>query len=227
MKLRFAAARRPCFLPWTGRARVGGTLLAGAIAVPVAVLPGAGPGAATPSPVSVRVHGLPTHADLPAWAGLSISVTDGRSTATTGDELNYLVNVQNSGSHAVSDLAVTQTLSQGLELLSASDQGAATAGRITWHVSIPADGTRSFHVDARVTRTSPRLLRLAAVACAEPAGSTRPAVCAAHLDALPGAADAATPAVGGFPGYAMAGLALLFTTALTLATWRWRRKRNA
>jgi len=144
--------------------------------------------------------------------GLTISVNDGRVAAQSGDRLNYTVTVRDTGTVPAPRLNVTQTLAAGLIFISASDGGVAKNGRVSWSARLPAGGTRSFRVDTRVTRTPATLMRLAAVACVELPGSSRPVVCAAHLDRLPAAAQAVSPP--GHPGsgvitYTAAGLAVL------------------
>lgn len=202
-------------------------LVAGLIAIPVAVLPGLG---ATPT-ASARVSaGTPhpaTSARTPAVPELSISVSDGRTVAKAGDRLAYTVNVRDSGTAAAPHLKITQTLSAGLEFLSASPHGAATAGHVAWNASIPAGGAETFNVVARVTRTPARLLRLAAVACAAPESSSRPIVCSAHLDRLPAAAAApASRASGSLLAYAAAGLAALAVCVLVVIVGRRLRLRR-
>ena len=119
--------------------------------------------------------------------GLTISISDGHVAARAGDKLTYTVSVRNSGTVAVRRLKVTQTLSPGLEFLSASDHGVAASGHVSWTASLPVGGKRTFLAVTRVTRTPTTLLRLAAVACVTLPGSSRPIVCAAHLDRLPAA----------------------------------------
>jgi uncharacterized repeat protein (TIGR01451 family) len=166
-------------------------LAVGLIAIPVAAAT-AHPGAS----VTARpaVSGTAPVVRLSRTPGLTISVTDGRVAATAGDRLTYTVNVRDTGMAGASRLKITQTLSPGLEFVSASDNGVATAGQVAWHASLPAGGTRTFRVIALVTRTPAPELRLAAVACVTEHGSSRPLVCAAHLDQLPAAAAAAEPA---------------------------------
>ena len=157
-------------------------LAAGLIAIPVA--------AATGHPAVPRTApALPS----PRTPGLTISVTDGRAAATAGDRLTYTVSIRDTSITAAPHLKITQTLSPGLQLISASGNGVATAGQIAWHASLPAGGTRTFQVTALVTRTPARELRLAAIACAALPGSSRPVICAAHLDQLPAATAAAAP----------------------------------
>jgi uncharacterized repeat protein (TIGR01451 family) len=159
--------------------------------------------------------------------GLTISVSDGHVAARAGDQLTYLVSVRNSGAVAVPRLKVTQTLSSGLKFLSASDHGVATSGQVSWSASLPVGGKRTFRVATRVTRTPTTLLRLAAIACVALPGSSRPIVCAAHLDRLPAAA--AKPAshsghsVWSVLTYTAAGLAVL---ALGLGTTVVARRRG-
>ena len=133
----------------------------------------------------------------PRIPGLTISVTDGRAAATAGDRLTYTVSVRDTGIAAAPHLKITQTLSPGLEFLSASGNGVATAGQVAWHASLPAGGTQTFRVTALVTQTPARELRLAAVACVVLPDGSPPVVCAAHLDQLPAAA--AEPAARGPP----------------------------
>jgi uncharacterized repeat protein (TIGR01451 family) len=130
-----------------------------------------------------------------------------------GDRLAYVVDVQNSGTTAVPDLKITQTLPRGLEFIAASSHGVAAAGTVTWHAGLPPGRSISFNVTAQVTQAPPGVLRLAAVACAAVNGG-QPLVCASHLDQLPAAAAAqahrgADAAGGTTLAYAAAALAVL------------------
>ena len=197
-------------------------LAVGLIAIPVA--------GATVHPVASRtVPAVPS----PQIPGLTINVTDGRVAATAGERLTYTVSVRDTGIAAAPHLKITQTLSPGLEFLSASDNGVATAGQIAWSTSLPAGGTRTFRVVARVTQTPAGVLRLAAVACVTLPGGSRPIVCAAHLDRLPAAAaeSAAAAAGSGSSGskllaYAAAGLAVPAAGLLTVIACRRIRLRR-
>jgi uncharacterized repeat protein (TIGR01451 family) len=175
------------------------------------------------------IHPKATHTASTARAsrapGLTIGISDGQVTARAGDELTYTVNVRNSGTVDVQRLKVTQTLSSGLKFLSASDHGVAAGGDVSWTASLPVGGKRTFVDVTRVTRTSATLLRLAAVACVALPGSSRPLVCAAHLDRLPAAAAPASRSghsVGNLPAYTAAGLAALALGLLTAIVARRR-----
>ena len=109
--------------------------------------------------------------------------------------------------------------------MSASGDGVATAGRIAWHATLPAGGTRTFRVVALVTRPPARVSRLAAIACVALAGGSRPIVCAAHLDRLPAAAARSAAAGSGSSGskllaYAGGGLAVLAAGLATVVASR-------
>jgi uncharacterized repeat protein (TIGR01451 family) len=171
-------------------------------------------------------HPKPPHTASAARApGLTISVSDGHVAARAGDELTYAVSVRNSGAVAVRRLKVTQTLSAGLKFLSASDHGVAAGGDVSWTASLPVGGKRTFVDVTRVTSTPATLLRLAAVACVTLPGSTRPLVCAAHLDRLPAAAASTSRSghpIGNVLTYTAAGLAALALGLLTAIVARRR-----
>jgi uncharacterized repeat protein (TIGR01451 family) len=204
----------------------------GLIAMPIAMLPGHGapaqaatasasasqPSASRP-PASAQAS---PHARPPAGPGLSISVTDGRTAVKPGDQLTYLVSIKDSGTLGAPRLKITQTLPAGLKFLSASKHGVAAGDQVAWLTGIPAGGAETFSLVAQVTRTPAQLLRLAAVACAADQGSTRPIVCAAHLDQLPAVAPSPSARASGsslsrdLPAYAGAALLVLVLGALTV-----------
>jgi uncharacterized repeat protein (TIGR01451 family) len=190
-------------------ARATAALVTGLIALPVVTAPG---------------HDGPTRA--PKVPELAISVSDGQASARPGQVLTYTASLRNTGTAGISKLEVTETLSAGLKVTSASDNGVVKAGQVTWSTALPAAGTRKFLVTARVTKTPAQILRLAAVACVTLSGGRQPAVCAAHLDRLPAAAagPASRPAhwVPGVPAYTAGGLAVLALGLLTAIAARRR-----
>ena len=162
---------------------------------------------------------------------LTIGVSDGRTAVKAGDQLTYVVSVRDGGTRSAPHLKITQTLSAGLEFLSASPRGTAANGQVAWYAGIRAGGTQTFRVVARVTRPPARELRLAAVACAAADGSSRPIVCAAHLDRLPAAAAApasqgARPSPLVWLAYAMAVLVVLAAGVLAVIAFRRLRLRR-
>jgi uncharacterized repeat protein (TIGR01451 family) len=143
--------------------------------------------------------------------------------------LGYTVTVRDTGTVAASRLTITQTLSTGLEFISASDHGVARGGHVSWSSGLPAGGTRTFLVDAKVTKTPATLQRLAAVVCVTLPGSSRPVVCAAHLDRLPAAAKPSSRSANSgadVQRYTAAGLAVLALGLLTIVARRRSRVRR-
>jgi uncharacterized repeat protein (TIGR01451 family) len=216
------------------RATPTAVLAVGLIAMP-ATMAASHPAASHPGPSRTAAAARASHAP-----GLSISIGDGRVAVVAGDELSYTISVRNVGTVAVPHLRVTQTLSPGLEFLSAGDHGVAAGGRVSWTASLPVGGKRTFHAVARVTRTRSAQLRVAAVACVTLPGHSGPLVCAAHLDRLPAAAAAAAAisrSSASRPGgsaanvrvYTAAGLAVLALGLLTaiVARRRGRLRRAA
>ena len=219
-----------------GKTHVSAITAAGLIAMPIAVLPGhSAPAPSTSATARVSASPSPrvTTAISPAVPRLSISVTDGQTAVKPGDQLTYLVSVQNGGTGNAPHLTITQTLPPGLKFVSASGHGAAAGGQVSWSAGLPAGGSQTFRMVTRVTPTPARTLRLAVVACAAAQGSSRPIVCAAHLDRLPAAATlSARRASGssGIPplGYAGAALGVLALGVLAvLAGRRVRLRRRA
>ena len=90
-------------------------------------------------------------------AALTIGVNDGRTAVKAGDQLTYVVSVRDGGTRSAPHLKITQTLSAGLEFLSASPHGTAANGQVAWYAGIPAGGTLIFRVVARVTRPPAQL----------------------------------------------------------------------
>ena len=221
-------------ISWHPRnAQAGVVMLAGLIAMPIAVLPGhVAPTKPVTATASAGVPQRASHVPQASGPALTIGVSDGRTAAKAGDQLTYVVRVRDSGTRSAPHLKITQTLSAGLELLSASPHGTAANGQVAWYAGIPAGGTETFRVVARVTRPPAQVLRLAAVACAAADGSSRPIVCAAHLDRLPAAA-AAPASQGARPSrltllaYAVAALVVLAAGVLALIAFRRLRLRRA
>ena len=215
----------------TAPSQATGVLAVGLIAIPAVM------GAGHPAPshsASAPSHSAaaPSHSAAASASAsahrapaLTISVSDGHVTARAGDKLTYTVSVRNSGAVAVPHLTVTQDLPSEVEFLSAGEHGTAARGHVSWPASSPAGGTRTFRVVTRVTTTPATLLRLAAVACATLPGSSRPVVCAAHLDRLPAAAAAASPparSAGNVLAYTAGGLIVVVLALLTAIVIRRR-----
>jgi uncharacterized repeat protein (TIGR01451 family) len=174
--------------------------------------------------------------------GLSISITDGRTSVARGDHLRYVVTIKNAGTATVRNLHVTLSLPPYLSVNSASQRAGDKAGKVTWHTNLRPGKAASFTAAAVVGRTPRGMGHLAVVACAVQHAST-PVVCAAHLDRLPGAAGTTSSTSGTTPGtasdspgtagasgglsrYLFAGLAVLACVLLAALTARRVRGRK-
>lgn len=160
---------------------------------------------------------------------LSIGVDNGRTSATAGDTLTYVVTVRNLGTDAVKGLAVTQNAPSGLKVESVDPAGTVGASGPEWTVDLDVGAEAVFHSTMTVSPTSPELMRLATVACAALSGG-QPIVCASHSDQLPAGAarDAlsspAVPASGGFGWWLTGGGLVLALVAGLLVLVARRRK---
>jgi len=192
------------------QAQTATALLTGLLMLPVALIPGHdGP---------ARASGTP---------GLAISVADGQLSVRPGQVLTYTARLRDTGTAAIAGLQVTQTLSAGLKVIGASDNGVRKARLVAWSTALPAGGTRTFQVTARVTKAPAQMTRVAAVACATLPGSGQPVVCAAHLDRLPGAPPVSAPASGRAGSLVSAATALALLAGCLLAILLVRRARPA
>ena len=215
---------------YDAHARASAALAVGLIAFPAAMATGRS--SSPPTTPGISHPATPRAAGAPE---LTISISDGQVAVRPGQMLSYRVSVRNTGTVTAGRLEVTQTLSAGLEVTGTSENGVARAGRVAWSTALPAGGTRTFLVTARVTRPPAQMLRLAAIACVALPGARQPIVCAAHLDKLP-AAEAGKAGKGGparrqsgmgAAPYAEAAFALLAVcVAAVLFRYRTRLRRR-
>ena len=86
---------------------------------------------------------------------LTISKSDGRSTASPGESLTYTINVANTSSVSASGAVVTDTLPSTLTFVSASDAGTVNGQVVTWNLStIGAQQTRVLTLNAIVSASA-------------------------------------------------------------------------
>jgi uncharacterized repeat protein (TIGR01451 family) len=187
-----------------------------------------------PTPPQPAQHAsTPVAGRLPAGVpGLSISVTDGRTTAAPGDRLTSTVKIHNIGATSAPHLKITQLLPAGLTFISARSRAMAAAGKVAWNTGLAAGRAATFSVTGQVGKTPKTVLRLATVACAAGAHSSKPLVRAAHCGQLPAGAIAGRQAAArgaAWRPYGLAGafLLLLAGAVAALAARRMRARRSA
>jgi uncharacterized repeat protein (TIGR01451 family) len=167
----------------------------------------------------------------PTGPQLSITIDDGRTTATAGTRLTYTITVQNLSGTDITGLGVTQSVPPGSALELADSSGGVQAGYVRWSVNLGATVKTALHSTVAVYDTSPDLLRLTSVACAGTAADAPPIVCATHSDQLPVGAAAHTATSAGTAAHAgrwylIGGLVMLSVAALMalLLCRRWTRQ---
>jgi uncharacterized repeat protein (TIGR01451 family) len=175
----------------------------------------------------VAAHGHDRPAAAPRVPSLAISIGDGQVAARPGQVLTYTASLRNTGSTGIAALKVTQVMSAGLQVTAASSGGVRQAAQVSWSSALPAGGTRTFRVTARVTKVPAQLLRLAAVACVTLPDGRQPVVCAAHLDRLPAVhvPSARRPSMNG--SLFLAATAIVLLAGCLLAVLLARRRRPA
>ncbi|MCW2495752.1 hypothetical protein [Jatrophihabitans sp.] len=127
---------------------------------------------------------------LAAGPQLSVSVSDGRASAASGDRLSYAIRLTNLGQKRVGSLVVTQTVPTGLHFTSQAPPGTARPGTVTWTSTLAPSASNAFHTTMAVTATPAQLLRLATVVCVSASAKAAPIVCASDSDQLPAGAAA-------------------------------------
>ncbi len=82
---------------------------------------------------------------------LSITKTDGRTTAQPGETLTYTITIQNSSPAAASGVTVTDALPSQVTYQSASDSPLVTGNTLTWNgLNVPGNGQKILTVQVRV-----------------------------------------------------------------------------
>ncbi len=83
--------------------------------------------------------GSPFVIDIPS-PDLTVSKSDGLTTANPGDTLTYTINFSNLGDGAAADVVIQDTLPDYVTFVSASDGGTEAGGVVTWNLGALAPG---------------------------------------------------------------------------------------
>jgi uncharacterized repeat protein (TIGR01451 family) len=120
-------------------------------------------------------------------AAMVIGVSDGVTSATTGDELTYTISLRNDGAADSGPLGVRFQPPSGAELTTVDHDGAREDGVATWSVDLPAGGTLTLTVGAKVATLPEGVNGLAGIACITHDGT--PSLCATDMNQIPGQPD--------------------------------------
>jgi hypothetical protein len=153
----------------------------------------AGLASATPTPSPGAVH----H----ATAAMAISVSDGVTSVTDGDELTYTISLRNDGAAGSGRLAIRFQPPTGAKLTTVDHHGASVDDVATWSVDVPPGAALKLTVGTTVGSLPAGVNGVAGIACIIH-GST-PSLCATDMNQIAGRSDihatvvAAQPAHGG------------------------------
>jgi uncharacterized repeat protein (TIGR01451 family) len=85
---------------------------------------------------------------------ITITKTDGRTSAYAGDNTRYLITMSNTSTNTLSNLQITDTVPSGLTILSVSDGGQISGQTITWNsVNFDANQSKTFTIDTQISST--------------------------------------------------------------------------
>jgi uncharacterized repeat protein (TIGR01451 family) len=142
-----------------------------------------------------------------------IAVSDGVTSATAGDELTYTILLRNDGAADSGPHGVRFQPPSGAEVTTVDHDGAREDGVATWSVDLPAGGTLTLTVGAKVVTLPEGVNGLAGIACLTHDGT--PALCATDMNQIPGQPDIHAVVEGGpttthrsVPWLAIAGVLL-------------------
>jgi len=177
--------------------------------------------APTPSPEAVHA----------ATSAMVISVSDGVTSATTGDELTYAISLRNDGAADSGPLGVRFQPPTGAEVTTVDHDGARDDSGATWSIDLAAGDTLALTVGAKVAALPEGVNGLAGIACITSDG--QPSLCATDMNQMPGQPDihaiveSSAPAHRSVPWLAVGGILVgAFVLALG-GFFLLRRRRSA
>jgi uncharacterized repeat protein (TIGR01451 family) len=166
-----------------------------------------------------------------ATAAMVIGVSDGVTSATTGDELTYTISLRNDGAADSGPLGVRFQPPSGAEVTTVDHDGAREDGVATWSIDLPAGGTLTLTVGAKVATLPEGVNGLAGIACITHDGT--PTLCATDMNQIPGQPDIHAVVEGGpaathrsVPWLAVGGI-LIGAAALSIGAFVLIRRRRA
>jgi uncharacterized repeat protein (TIGR01451 family) len=131
----------------------------------------------TPSPTAVRA----------VTATMAISVTDGVTSATQGDELVYTISVRNDGADASGQLGIRFEAPTDARLTTVDQDGTRDHGVATWSIDLPAGGAIELTAGTEVGTPPAGVNGLAGIACV--VRDATPLLCATDMNQLAGRPD--------------------------------------
>lgn len=123
-------------------------------------------------------------------AQLSVAITNGRTSVSVGDQLDYTITARNLGTTELTGLEVTQSVGRGLRFESADPVATVRSTSIRWQTNIAAGSSATFTTKMTVITPPAGTLRIASVGCVNATVGGPPVVCATDSDPLVAAGSA-------------------------------------
>ena len=120
-------------------------------------------------------------------AAMAISVSDGVTSATSGDRLTYTISLRNDGAAGSGALDVRFEPPSGVDMTAVDHEGTRKDGVATWALDVPAGATMTLTVAANVGAPPAGANGLAGIACIVHNGT--PSLCATDMNQIPGRSD--------------------------------------
>jgi uncharacterized repeat protein (TIGR01451 family) len=116
---------------------------------------------------------------------MSIDLTNGVDTVTSGTKLTYTVTVENRGTADLADLRIEQQLPRGASAAAAGQRAKVADGKAVWTTDVRARDKTVLTSSATVGTERSGAMRAASTVCAYLPGSEVPVVCSSDMDLLP------------------------------------------
>ncbi|CAM5352273.1 hypothetical protein SSPIM334S_07345 [Streptomyces spiroverticillatus] len=142
------------------------------------------------APAALADDKTPAKNQPAAPPAMSISLSNGVDTVSSGSRLAYTVTVQNQGAANLAGLRIEQELPTGASGAAADHQAKVAGGKAVWTADVRAHGKTVLTSSATLGAEQAGALRAASTVCAYLPKSQVPVVCSSDMDLLPAGAKA-------------------------------------
>ncbi|MGW7414064.1 hypothetical protein [Streptomyces sp. NPDC054863] len=142
-------------------------------------------------PLLLLGAGTSASADEKNLPAMSITLTDGVDTVSSGARLAYTVTVQNQGPAHLAGLRIEQALPSGASAAAAGQQAKVSGGKAVWTADVRGHGKTVLTSSATLGSAQAGALRAASTVCAYLPKSQVPVVCSSDMNLWPTGTQAA------------------------------------
>ncbi|MFI0977047.1 hypothetical protein ACH4SP_08470 [Streptomyces sp. NPDC021093] len=136
-------------------------------------------------PLLLLGAGASASADDKNPPAMSIALTDGVDTVSSGSRLAYTVTVQNQGPTNLAGLRIEQALPSGASAAAAGQRAKVAGGKAVWTADVRGHGKTVLTSTATLGSAQTGALRAASTVCAYLPKSHVPVVCSSDMNLLP------------------------------------------